>query len=154
MKFLKISLILLFSLWLHAEKVEITSDSMQAENLNKEIHFIGNAKVKQLKDWITADKIIIYFDENNETKMYKAIGNADFEFENDKGHYIGESEVVEYYPKTSVYVLIDKAKVKNILNGNIATGAKITVNMLTGKSHVESKANSGPVKFILNTGKK
>ena len=32
---------------LFADKVEITSDSMKAEDLKKEIHFIGNAKIKK-----------------------------------------------------------------------------------------------------------
>ncbi len=30
---------------LFAEKVEITSTSMEAEELKKEVHFIGNAKI-------------------------------------------------------------------------------------------------------------
>ncbi len=152
LNFLKIALFFTLTFVAFAGKVEITSDSMQAKSLNHEIHFIGNAKVKQLKDWITADKIIIYFDDNNQTKMYKAIGNADFEFSNEKGHYLGNSEIVEYYPLTSVYVLIKKAKVKNLLNGNTVNGDKITVDMITGKSNVEG-TKSKPVKFILETGK-
>ncbi|MDQ7086303.1 MAG: LptA/OstA family protein [Sulfurovum sp.] len=153
MKFLKITLIFIVTLSVWAEKVEIISDSMHAESLNHEIHFIGNAKVTQLQDWITADKIIVYFDENNDTKMYKAIGNADFEFKNDKGHYIGKSEIVEYYPTTSVYILIEKAEVKDLVQNNTAKGNKITVNMLTGKSDVEG-TRLEPVKFTLDMGKK
>jgi lipopolysaccharide export system protein LptA len=153
LNFLKIALFFILTLVAFAEKVEITSDSMQAESLNHEIHFIGNAKVKQLKDWITADKIIVYFDDNNQTKMYKAIGNADFEFSNDKGHYLGNSKIVEYYPMTSVYVLIDKANVKDLLNKRTAKGDKITVDMLTGKSHVEG-TKSKPVVFTLDMVKK
>ena len=56
---------------------------MKAENLKKEVHFIGNAKVKKSEDWIHADKIIVYFDDKNETKMYKAIGKVTFEFKNE-----------------------------------------------------------------------
>jgi lipopolysaccharide export system protein LptA len=152
LKFLKITLLFVLSLSLYAEKVEITSDSMHAESFNHEIHFIGNAKVKQLKDWITADKIIVYFDDNNQTKMYKAFGNADFEFQNDKGHYIGNAEEVEYNPNTSVYILTQKAFINDLLNKRTAKGDKITVDMLTGKSKVMGTRNR-PVKFELNMGK-
>ena len=48
-----------------AEKVEITSSSMHAETAKKEVHFIGDAKIKKLDDWLHADKVIVYFDENN-----------------------------------------------------------------------------------------
>jgi lipopolysaccharide export system protein LptA len=151
LKFLKITLFCLLTLTLHAEKVEITSDSMHAESLNHEIHFIGNAKVKQLKDWITADKIVVYLDENNKTKTYKAFGNADFEFMNEKGHYVGSSEIVEYNPNTSVYILTNKAQVTDLIDNNTAKGDKITENMLTGRSDVVGTRNK-PVKFTLDMG--
>ncbi len=120
-----------------ADKVEVTSDSMNAIDLKKEVHFIGNAKVKQLKDWIHADKIIVHLTEDNQAKMYEALGSATFEFENEKGHYVGSSDKVEYYPLKSLYVLIGKAKVNDLLNKRTAKGDEITVDMLTGNSKVK-----------------
>lgn len=142
-----------------AEKVEITSDSMNAIDLKKEVHFIGNAKVKQLKDWIHADKIIVHLNETNQAKMYEAIGDVTFEFQNDKGHYLGSSNRVKYYPTKSLYVLIGKADVKDILNNRSAKGNEITVDMLTGNSSVKGKPStkgkkSGPVTFTFDTEKK
>ena len=142
-----------------AEKVEITSDSMNAIDLKKEVHFNGNAKVKQLKDWIHADKIIVHLNEKNQAKMYEAIGNVTFEFQNDKGHYIGSSNLVKYYPVTSVYVLLGKAKVNDVLNNRSAKGDEITVDMLTGNSNVKSKPGKkgkrqAPVVFTFDTEKK
>ena len=138
-----------------AEKVEITSDSMHAIDLKKEVHFIGNAKVKQLKDWIHADTIIVHLNEANEAKMYEAIGKVTFEFQNDKGHYLGSSDRVKYFPADSLYVLIGKAKVDDKLNKRTAKGDEITVNMLTGNSSVVSKPNkngkkAGPVVFTFD----
>ena len=153
MKLFYLILIFISTQVLFAEKVEITSDSMNAEKLNKEVHFIGNAKVKQLKDWITADEIIVYFNENNETDRYKALGNVDFEFENDKGHYLGSSDVVVYYPMKSLYVLTGKAKVKDLMNKRSAKGDEITVDMLTGHSDVKGTKKK-PVKFIFDMEKK
>ena len=153
MKLFYLILIFISTQLLFAEKVEITSDSMNAEKLNKEVHFIGNAKVKQLKDWITADEIIVYFNENNETDRYKALGNVDFEFENEKGHYLGSSDVVVYYPMKSLYVLTGKAKVKDLMNKRSAKGDEITVDMLTGHSDVKGTKKK-PVKFIFDMEKK
>ena len=133
-----------------AEKVEITSTSMKAENLKKEVHFIGNAKVKKLEDWIHADKIIVYFNDKNETKMYKAIGNVTFEFKNENGHYQGKSEKVTYFPLKSFYVLTGKAKVDDIKNKRQVKGDEITLDMVTGDSQVKGSKKK-PVKFIFTT---
>ena len=153
MNFFKIILFFIVSQNLLAEKVEITSDSMNAMDLNKEVHFIGNAKVKQLKDWIHADKIIVHLNEDNQAKMYEAIGTVTFEFQNDKGHYIGSSDVVKYYPLTSLYVLTGKAKVNDVLNKRTAKGDEITVDMLTGNSNVKGTKKK-PVKFTFDSEKK
>lgn len=153
MKFLKITLFFILTQMALAEKVEITSDSMNAIDLKKEVHFIGNAKVKQLKDWIHADKIIVHLNEKNQAKMYEAIGEVTFEFQNEKGHYIGSSNMVKYYPVTSLYVLIGKANVKDILNNRTAKGNEITVDMLTGNSKVKGSKKK-PVKFTFDTEKK
>ena len=144
---------LLFTGSVFAEKVEITSTSMKAENLKKEVHFIGNAKVKKSEDWIHADKIIVYFNDKNETKMYKAIGKVTFEFKNEEGHYKGKSEKVTYYPQKSFYVLTGKAKVDDVKNKRQVKGDEITLDMVTGDSQVKGSKKK-PVKFIFTTEEK
>ena len=144
---------LLFTGSVFAEKVEITSTSMKAENLKKEVHFIGNAKVKKSEDWIHADKIIVYFNDKNETKMYKAIGKVTFEFKNEEGHYKGKSEKVTYYPQKSFYVLTGKAKVDDVKNKRQVKGDEITLDMVTGDSEVKGSKKK-PVKFIFTTEEK
>ncbi len=136
-----------------ASKVEITSDSMNANDMNKEVHFIGNAKVKQLKDWIHAEKIIVHLDEKNQAKMYEAIGNVTFEFQNEKGHYLGSSDRVKYFPLTSLYILTGKAKVNDLVNKRTAKGDEISVDMITGNSKVKGSKKK-PVKFTFDTEKK
>lgn len=157
MKFFKTILFLLLTpllltQFLLAQKVEITSDSMNAIDLKKEVHFIGNAKVKQLKDWIHADKIIVHLTEENQAKMYEATGNVTFEFQNEKGHYIGSSKQVKYYPLKSLYLLIGKANVEDKLNKRTIKGEKITVDMITGNSKVQS-SGKGPVKMTFGMEK-
>jgi len=153
LKFFKIALFFIVTQVALAEKVEVTSDSMNAIDLKKEVHFIGNAKVKQLKDWIHADKIIVHLTEENQARMYEALGSVTFEFQNEKGHYVGSSEKVEYYPLKSLYVLIGKAKVNDLLNKRTAKGDEITVDMLTGNSNVKGTKKK-PVKFTFDTEKK
>ena len=152
MKFFKITLFFIVTQMALADKVEVTSDSMNAIDLKKEVHFIGNAKVKQLKDWIHADKIIVHLTEENQARMYEALGSVTFEFENEKGHYVGSSDKVEYYPLKSLYVLIGKAKVNDLLNKRTAKGDEITVDMLTGNSKVRGSKKK-PVKFTFDSGK-
>ena len=152
MKFLKIIFFLLLTQQLLAEKVEITSTFMEAENAKKEVHFIGDAKVKKLNDWLHADEIIVYFDENNETKRYDAVGNVSFEFKDEKKFYKGSANKVVYHPKESLYVLTGKAIVDDLLNKRNVKGDEITLNMLTGKTDVKGSKKK-PVKFILDMGK-
>ncbi len=131
-----------------AEKVEITSTSMKAENLKKEVHFIGDAKVKKLDDWLHADRVVVYFDENNETKMYEAIGSVTFEFKNEARHYTGSAEKVSYYPLKSFYVLRGKAVIDDLINKSHVDGDEIMLDMLTGNASVKSNKKK-PVKFII-----
>ncbi len=134
---------------LFAEKVEITSDSMKAENLKKEVHFIGNVKVKQLKSWLNGDKIIVYFDENNETDMYEAIGSVSFEFKKEDSFYKGSADKVIYYPKKSQYILTGKAVIDDVLNKRHVNGDFITLDTITGNANVKGNEKK-PVKFIFD----
>jgi lipopolysaccharide export system protein LptA len=149
-KFLLLSLFLLFSSTLFADRVEITSTSMKAENLKKEVHFIGNAKVKKGEDWLHADTVIVYFDDNNQTNKYEAIGNVTFELHNDKNNYLGEAQKVTYHPLTLVYVLEGKSVIDDIANKRHVHGDIIHLNMKTGDVKVKGSQKK-PVKFIFDT---
>lgn len=153
MNFIKIILFLLLTYVLFAEKVEITSLNMKAEELKKEIHFIDDVKVKQFKDWLHADKVIVYFDENNETKMYEAIGRVTFEFNREKGLYKGSADNVKYYPFKSQYILSGKAVIDDLLNKRHVNGDVITLDMTTGDAVVTGNKKK-PVKFIFDMEEK
>lgn len=149
MKFLKIILFISISITLFAEKVEVTSDSMKAEDLKKEVHFIGNVKVKQVKSWLHGDKVIVYFDENNETKMYEAIGSVTFEFNEEKNLYKGSADKVTYYPTKSQYILTGKAVIDDLINKRHVNGDEITLDTITGNASVKGSKKK-PVKFIFD----
>ncbi len=137
------------SITLFAEKVEITSDSMKAQNLQKEVHFIGNVTVKEIENWLHGDKVIVYFDENNETKMYEAMGSVTFEFKKENNFYKGSADKVTYYPQKSQYILTGKAVIDDLVNKRHVNGDLITLDMITGNANVKGDRKK-PVKFIFD----
>jgi len=153
LKFLKIVLWVLLTVNIYAEKVNVTSTTMTAEDLKKEVHFMGNAKVVQGKSWIHGDEIIVYFDENNETKKYEANGKVTFEFDQEKNFYRGSADKVTYFPVESKYILTGHAIVDDIVNKRHVNGDEIVLDTVTGNANVKGSKNK-PVKFIFNTKEK
>lgn len=122
---------------------------MKAEDLKKEVHFMGNAKVVQGKSWIHGDEIIVYFDENNQTKKYEAIGTVTFEFIEEESSYKGSADKVTYYPLKEQYILTGKAIIDDLINKRHVNGDKITLDMTTGNVNVKGNRKK-PVKFIFD----
>ncbi len=147
MKFLKVLLFLMLTQTLFAEKVEITSTSMEAEEEKKEVHFIGDAKIHKGKDWLHADKVIVYFDENDDTKMYEAIGSVTFEFSNEEHHFKGSADKVKYHIVKALYELHGSAVIDDLANKSHVNGDMIILDMTTGNVNVEGNKKK-PVKFI------
>jgi len=128
--------------------MEINADKVMAKN--QEINFIGNAKLAINGSWLHADRINVYLDENNETRMYEAIGGfVTFEFKHQKHSFKGRASKVTYNLYTSRYILSGKA----VINDNDFSikrrlaGDKIIIDMFTGRV----KVHGGPVsnKFFI-----
>ena len=141
MKFLKIILFLTLTQALFAERMEIISAFM--ETVDQEVRFIGNTKIKIDDSWLHADKVVVYLDENNETRMYEASGLVRFEINNDKHSFKGRANKLIYDKWKSIYILKGKAVIDDndfMLRRHIK-GDKITLNMMTGKVDVKG----GPI---------
>jgi len=134
---------------LFAEKVEITSDSMNAQNMKKQVHFIGNVKIKQVGNWLDADKVIVYFNENNETKKYEAIGSVVFEFKKENAFYKGHGDKVVYFPNKSQYILTGNAVIDDQINKRHVAGDNIEFDMITGNANVKGSGKK-PVTFTFD----
>jgi len=132
---------------LYAEKVEIVSDNMYAQDMKKEVEFIGNVKIRQLENSIFADKVRVYFNDRNETDKYEAQGSVEFEFKDKKNHYKGMAEKVIYLPAKSKYKLIGKAEIEDIANSRHIKANKIVLDMMQGDAKVYGSKKK-PVKFI------
>ena len=149
MNFLKIIFLLILTQALFAEKVKITSTSMEAEELKKEVHFIGDAKIIKGGDWLHADRVIVYFGENNETSKYEAIGSVSFEFKKDEKHFKGSADKVIYDMVKSLYVLKGKAIIDDLIKKSHVDGDEIMLDMSTGSVDVKGSSKK-PVKFIFD----
>lgn len=125
---------------------------MKAEQEKKEVHFIGNVKIKQLESRLYGDKVIVYFDENNETEKYEAIGSVRFEIKKEKMSYKGRAERVVHYPLQSKYMLSGKAVIEDLVNKRRIKGEVITLDMVSGNANVKGNEKK-PVKFIFDTEK-
>jgi len=148
-----ILLSLLLSIALYAEKVEITAKQMRAENIKKEIHFMGEVSIKQAQDWLKAQEVIVYFDENNQTKRYEALGSVTFEFKNVEHHYVGHANSATFQTQKSLYILQGDAMIDDKINESHLNGEEILLNMKSGKASVKSSKQK-PVKFIIEMDKK
>ena len=153
MRFFKLYFFLLIPLAVWGGKVEITSDTMKAMEQKKEIHFIGNVTIKQQKSWIHGNKVVVLFNENNETKQYDAIGNVTFELREHNHFYKGKAYKVTYYPKRAVYILKGNAVIEDMFNKRHIDGDFITLNLTSGLADVQG-AKKKPVKFIFESEKK
>lgn len=147
LKFLKVTLLLILTQTLFAERVEITSTSMEAEG--KEVHFIGNATIKKANDWLHADKVIVYFDENNETSKYEAIGAVTFAFKNENNSFKGSADKVVYHIVKSLYELKGKAVIDDLVNKRHVSSDEIILNMTTGNVDVKG-SHKKPAKLIFD----
>jgi lipopolysaccharide export system protein LptA len=136
-----------------AEKVEITANSMKAEELKKRVYFLGNVHVKQAESWLHGEKVIVHFDDNNETNEYEAMENVTFEFKDKKSHYKGKAKHVIYYPPKAQYILKGKAVIEDIMNHRVLKGEEITLDMKSGNAFVKGNRKK-PVKFIFDMEKK
>lgn len=120
-----------------AERMKVTSSFMEAGE--KEIRFIGNTKISVDDSWLHADNIIVYLDENNETKMYEATGLVSFEIKGENHSFKGRANKVIYDKWKSRYILRGKAVIDDndfVIKRHIK-GDEIVLNMMTGKLHVE-----------------
>ena len=126
---------------------------MEAEELKKEVHFIGDAKILKGDDWLHAERVIVYFDDQNETSMYEAIGTVSFEFKKDEKHFKGSADKVKYDIKKSLYHLNGNAEIDDLVKKSHVDGDEITLNMSTGSVNVQGTTKK-PVQFIFETGDK
>ena len=137
MRYLKIILFFILTQTLFSGRLEVNADLIEAEG--KEIHFIGNAKLKMDDSWLHAHRVNVYLDENNETKMYEAEGFVKFLFKDEKFYFKGSANEVIYDMSSYQYILRGKALIEDndfLIKRNIS-GDEISLNLFTGRVKVD-----------------
>ncbi len=150
---IQLLLLLILPFGLHAEKVEVTSENFYAKDSENQAHFIDDVLVKQGKSWIHSDRLIVYFDENNETIQYDAIGNATFEIFKEQSHYKGKAQKVTHFPRTAEYLFAGDAVINDLTKDRQVKGNTIVIESVTGNAVVKGTSKK-PIKFIFDTEKK
>ncbi len=130
-------LFLMVSLFLCAEKLEITADKFIAKDADKKVSFIGHARIAQGPTVVKAPRIILYFNEDNSTKMYKASEGVHFHIQKNRADYEGSCSVMEYLPKEKKYILTGDVKVKDRSNQRDITANRIEIHSKTGAFSIE-----------------
>lgn len=122
---------------LSAEKLEITADKFIAKDAEKMVHFMGNAQIIQGKTQVHAAKIIVYFNEDNSTRMYRAFGGVRFHIRKSETDYQGSCHEMRYFPKKKKYILEGSVKVKDRQNRRDITANRIEIHSTTGAFTIE-----------------
>ena len=139
-----------FILFGFAQKIEITSLKMEANDLKKEIRFDGNVKIKEGVSKLDSQEAIVYLDEHNKAKEYRAIGNVVFYIKKEGNEYNGKAGEVRYFPQSNTYYLKNDAEVEDLINKRVLTGNKMVLDMNKKQARVDGKKDQ-PIEFIFET---
>ncbi len=144
----KVLLILVFSFSLSlAEKVEVSADSFEADELKRVSLFKGNVHIKKGEDEIKADNLKIDFDKQNRPIKYEAIGNVSFKITTSAQRFVGTSGEIIYEPLKKKYTASKNVNINETTKNRVLKGEKITIDRISGKSKISGTKNR-PVKFI------
>ena len=138
--------ILLFSVTLSAEYVDIQADHFYANDINKLAYFEGNAHIKQNKNEFNASKIVVYFNNRKEAEKYEAKGNVSFDLTESRIHYKGHAQKVLYEPRKSKYYFSGNVLLKDLTNNRTIKAQTVSLNLKTGLADIKGKKKK-PVHF-------
>lgn len=141
--------LLLLSSLVFAEKLEITADKFVATDADKKVSFEGHAHISQGSTKIDAKQIVVYFDDDNSTKSYRAIGAVKFYIKKEKANYSGSCKSITYLPKKGTYQLRGNVRIQDKTNKRDISGEKIYINTKTGAFSIEG-GKSRPAKLVFD----
>jgi lipopolysaccharide export system protein LptA len=142
-----ISILALLVTPFYAAQVEVTAEKFFADEKKKISTFEGNVVVIKESDKLTANKVLIEFDDKKQPLRYIALGNAHVAMLMNGKKYIGEAEKMTYEPNQSTYVLEKKAFLHEIETDKKVYGDYIKADQISGQYEVDGKGKA-PVKFI------
>ena len=147
MKQLFMALIVLYSSHLLADTVDIKAEHFYANDINHEAYFEGNAKIKQGSNEFNASKITVFFNNKKKAEKYIAKGDVTFNLTENGIHYVGQTNIVTYSPKSSEYFFQGDVILKDLTNNRVIKAESITLDLKTGLADIKGKSEK-PIHFI------
>ena len=145
-----------FCLW-GAENLEVTADKFEHLEKEQKAIFEGHAHATQGKSRIDADRFVLLFDKEGQTREYRALGHVRFEIIKPQRHIKGRCNRLVYNVQRDTYLLAGKALVNDLINHRTMSGSEIFLDNKTGRASAKS-GHKAPVKFVFPmkdaTGKK
>ncbi len=127
---------------LQAEKLEITADKFIAKDAEKMVRFLGHAQIIQGETRVRASRVIVYFNEDNSTQKYSALGGAHFRIKKLETDYRGSCNEMHYLPQKKLYILKGNVKVKDQKNKRTITASEVKIYSTTGAFTIEGSKKS------------
>jgi len=146
MKRLFILFILLFSLKLSADFVDIQADHFYANDIYRKAYFEGNAQIKQGDDEINASKVTIFFNDKRKALKYEALGKVRFDLVEKNIHYKGKANKITYAPTSSKYFFKGDVVLIDLTNNRTIKANSVELDLKTGLADIKGDRKK-PVHF-------
>lgn len=127
---------------LSGEELKIVSDTFKSDQQKGISVFSGNVKITKGKDELTATKVTVYTDKDNQPLKYMAEGGITFSIVTEKNEkYSGKSQSAVYLPKEQEYQFYTKVDLIRLDDYRRVKGDKVVVNTTFGYASAESADN-------------
>ncbi|MDR1554449.1 MAG: lipopolysaccharide transport periplasmic protein LptA [Campylobacteraceae bacterium] len=143
----KLSIVLLLTLFVKAEQIEIDAKNVYADEINQIVEFTSNVRVVKGEDKLSADKIVLYLNKKGQPLKYVASGNVHVRVLLNKKEYKADGDKLTYETENQKYTLEGNAFLSEVDTDRKVYGETIEANQINGTYSVKGK-NSEPAKFI------
>jgi lipopolysaccharide export system protein LptA len=144
----KIILLLLASIFLFAEEIEVTAKKFEANEKKLLSIFSGNVVFKRGSDIIKANRVYIYLNKKKKPIKVVALGGVDFTIKDKSGKlYRGYAKKMVYFPLKREYDLSGDVKITQYPEEKKVFAQQVVLDLL--QSHIKlSGSERKPVKMI------
>lgn len=149
---------LLLGLWvcsLGAQQIEVTAQKFMADEEKGLSRFEGDVKVNKGKDRLSAQTLVIYFDQDKQPLRFEAKGKVTFQLTARGGSktYEGKADRAFYNAQKEEYRLVGHAVIEEKRGRQKIEGGEISFSQKSGSAKVLGQEGR-PVKFIFSTKEK
>lgn len=129
------------------ETIQIkTEDGLTINRSDRTITGKKNVSIKQGENTLTADTVVLYYNETKENRIQKIIATGHVVIQNAKNKIMGDTGT--YNPLTEDMFM--KGNVRLYQGSSYVKADKATLNMKTGESKLENQQTKGRIKGTLN----